>query len=560
VRAARSAINPSAKGTLIRALLLAIALALCLAAPTARASAPFHDSPHVAPIPEFGACDVIVKPTNAYTTLAQVNDPTKRVFCVEPGDYRSSGLIQLRASGSESQPRFLRFLASDGIRNAAQRTQHAVFEWIHVYGSWWIIQGLTIRPRHPDTTWLLAAINGDHNVFDGNLVDGSEHRPAGIQHGIVIDSWGGNPASHNVVQRNLVRSGNVGRNDMDYQGIYVRPAYQPGGSNDHNRVVDNEVVDWGDAVALDGVSTSCAEIGVQHGTIIDNNDLYITPAKYVDCATAAPNPNGQCSCSENGIDLKTDPGPDPADWTRVTNNRIWGFRPTPDVPCGGTGANGDAITSGSLCPGHVLIAGNVISEANNGVVPAGNRWIIAGNLFHDIRAVEGWRYGSAAIITTQYASDLDVQFNTIVSVDSAYDDRSANTETRCNAVIDNAGWMGIGHPRGTNHWTERNFLYDSSTVNWDGSTNEIFAGTAQSNSETYCYWRKRWSDPEQVCVPLGATTDASPHRATEHECDRALAAPFGIESIGFTTAPEPAAVALGAAALVALRLVRRARA
>ena len=535
-------------------------LTLVLAAPQARASLPFHDSPYARPVPDFGTCDVIVKPSNAYTTLAQINDPSKRVFCVEPGDYRSSGLLQLRASGTESQPRFLRFRASDGIRNAGQRTERAIFEWIHVYGSWWVIQGLTIQPRHPATNWMLAIINGDHNILDGNLLDGSEHLPEAIQHGIVIDSWGGDPATYNSVQRNLVRNGNMGRLDMDYQGIYLRPAYQPGGDNDYNRVVDNEVADWGDAVALDGYSTACTEIGLQHGTIVDNNDLYITPAKYVDCATAAPNPDGQCSCSENGVDLKTDPGPDPEKWTRITNNRIWGFRPTPDVPCGGTGANGDAITSGSLCPGHVLIEGNLISESNNGVVPTGNHWIIAGNLFHDIRAVEGWRYGSAAIITTATASNLDVLFNTIVSVDSAYDDRSSNTETHCNAILENTGWMGASQPRGANHWTERNFLYQSSTVNFDGATNEVFGDAAQSNSRTYCYWRKRWSDPEQVCVPLAATTDASPHRVTEHECDQAIAAPFGIASIGFTAAPEPAPASLGCVALLALWVARRARA
>jgi hypothetical protein len=558
VRAARFATNPPAKGTLIRALLLAIALASCLASPSARAGATFDDSPHLATIPDFGACDVTVTPANAYTTLAQVNDPTKRVFCVQPGNYRAYGLIQLRRSGTESQPRFLRFHAADGVRNAAQRPERATFEWIHVQASWWVIQGLTIQPKHPATTWLLAVINGDHNILDGNLVDGIDHRPESVQHGIVIDGYGGDPATHNVVQRNLVLNGNLGRLDIDYQGIYVRPGHHAGADNDFNRIVDNEVADWGDAVAVDGYDPGCGELGVQHGTVVDGNDLYITPAKYVDCDTAAPNPDGDCACAENGIDLKTDPGANPEAWTRITNNRLWGFRPTPDVPCGGSGATGQAITSGSMCPGHILVANNVISESNIGIVPAGNRWIIAGNLLHDIRAVEGWRYGSAAILTTQWASDLDIQFNTIVSVDSAYDDRSFDTDTRCNAVVDNIQWMGIGLPRGANHSTERNFHYQSSTVNWDGATNEVFSDAAESNAETYCYWRKRWSTPEQVCVPRAATTDASPHRAAVAECEQNVAAALGVPVVGFTAAPEADGAALGVAALLALgRLARR---
>jgi hypothetical protein len=552
VRASRLARNPLAKGALIRAALLALLLAIVCATPLAHASGPFRDSPHLAPIPDFGACDVIVNPQNAYTTLAQVNDPAKRVFCIQPGNYRAYGLIQLRRSGTESQPRFLRFHSTDGVRNASLRPERAIFEWIHVQASWWVIQGLTIQPRHSATSWLLAIINGDHNVLDGNLVDGIDQRPEAVQHGIVIDGYGGDPATYNVVQRNLVLNGNLGRNDMDYLGIHVRAATHPGADNDHNRIVDNEVGDWGDAITVAGYSESCAEPGVQHGTIIDGNDAYITPAKYVDCDTAAPNPNGECACAENGIGLKADGGPNPADWTIVTNNRAWGFRPTPHVPCGGSGSNGQAIEAGSRCPGHVLVAGNVISDSTTGISSAGNDWIIAGNLLHDIRATTDWRYGSAAITMTALTDGADVRFNTIVDVDTAYDDSSANTSTHCNVVIDNRGWMGIGQPRGPNHWTEQNFLYQSSTVNWDGTTNEVFADADASGSTTYCYWRKRWSGPEQVCVPRAATTDASPHRMAETRCEQDFAAPLGVPQIGFISAPEPDGAALAGAALLVL--------
>jgi MYXO-CTERM domain-containing protein len=530
---------------------------LCVASPSARASASFRDSPYLVPVPDYGACDVVVNPANAYTTLAQVNDPSKRVFCIEPGNYRAYGLIQLRRSGTEAQPRFFRFHASDGARNAVERSQRAIFEWIHVQASWWVIQGLTIQPRHPATTWLLAVINGDHNLIDGNLVDAIDHRPESTQHGIVIDGYGGDPATYNTVQRNLVRNGNQGRLDMDYLGIHVRPGFEPGTDNDHNRIIDNEVSDWGDAITVAGHDPNCGELGKQHGTIIDGNDVYVTPAKYVDCDTAAPNPDGECACAENGIGVKSDGGPAPENWTIVTNNRAWGFRPTPNVPCGGSGSNGQAIEAGSQCPGHVLVAGNAVADSNIGISSAGNDWIIAGNLLHDIRATSTWRYGSAAIVMTAILDGADVRFNTIVGVDTAYDDSSANTSTHCNAVIDNLGWMGIGQPRGPNHWTEHNFLYESSTVNWDGATNAAFPSASDSHSETYCYWRKRWSGPEQVCVPLAATTDASPHRIAETECERDFVAPLGVPVVGFTTAPEPDGAALGAIALGAAWFCRR---
>jgi hypothetical protein len=61
-----------------------------------------------------------------------------------------------------------------------------------------------------------------------------------------------------------------------------------------------------------------------------------------------------------------------------------------------------------------------------------------------------------------------------------------------------------------------------------------------------------------VCVPRGATTDASPHRAAESQCPRDVAAALGVPVVGFTAAPEADGDALGVVALLALgRLARR---
>jgi hypothetical protein len=497
---------------------------------------PFEDSRHHAAIPDPGRCDLVVNVGNAATALALLNDPSHRVFCIQPGDYRALGPLTLSLSGSEASRRYLRFDPASGPLQAIQQSARALFEAIRVRGSWWVIQGLTIQPRDPATYWLLSIEGGDHDVADGNLIDGIEHlNPQSAQAGVVIGALFGDPATHNAVQDNVVRNGNQSRQPVDYTGIAVLIGYQAGADNDDNAVLDNEVYDWGDGIAIASDRDDCNFAARPHGTIVDGNDVYITGDKRIDCTSGAPDPNGDCACAENGIDIKPDPGPDPAQWTLVTNNRVWGFRPTrfPSL-CGGSGALGQAISSGNQCPGHVLVAGNVVLDSTIGVEATGPGWIIAGNLLYEIRTAVGSAGGSAALLPLSTASDLDVEFNTIVGADNAYDDMSSNTVARCNVVIDGLGLNGRGGDRGPFHVTAYNFLYRSSEPNFVGATNQRFATEAESQNAERCFWRKRWTSPELVCVPFGATTAASPHAAAAAaNCDRNLGAPFGLLPIDY---------------------------
>ena len=315
------------------------------------ARAQFKNSPYTETIPDYGTCDVTITPSNASSTLKLINDPTERVFCVAPGDYRAFGRILLTESGTASQRRFLRLDIDDGKRNAVQRTQRALFESIVVLrANWWVVQGLTMQPHDGATTWFLTVWGGDHNVLDGNLVDGIEHVPLGTQDAVVVAGYQGDPATYNTLQGNVVRRGNQLRRPGDYEGILIEWGSTATEANDFNKVLDNEVYDWGSGVSVGGYTENCTEPAVQHGTVIDGNDVYITGAKRIDCNTGALDPNGDCSCAEEGLSQKGNPGSNPRDWTRMTNNRLWGFRPTtPKFSCGGTGANGQAIAAGNGC-------------------------------------------------------------------------------------------------------------------------------------------------------------------------------------------------------------------
>lgn len=539
----------------MRAMLRAAIVGSLVCAAPLRADPHFRDSPHTAPIPA-DPCDTILTRSLLVgsTTLLQqmLNDPARRVFCVQPGDYRAAGSLVLSASGTREQPRVLRFNADDGVRNAVQRPKRATFEQIHVLGSHWVVQGLTIRPLRPETTYFLTVWGGDSNVIDGNLVDGSE-QPNGNRSnvGIYVGAYEGDPAIGNTIQGNLVRYGNASFADVDFTGIEIADGRSAGESNDWNAVLDNEVVDWGDGISIRGHTDDCAQMVMQRGTIVDGNDVYVTTARRADCATGALDPEGECTCAENGIDVKANPGSDPALWTRITNNRVWGFRPTPAVGCGGSGSNGQAISAGSTCAGSVLAAGNVVSDATTGFSIAGERWVVVGNLVHEIRVSERTgNYSTHAIHPTPYATDVHIEFNTIVGVDMSYEHRSSYTLTECNVVIDDRVVAVGSTQRGVFHATERNFLYAAPQPTIQGSSNQRYDSPEQSGNVPYCYWRKRWSGPERVCIPFGATTASSTHFDAAEQCTPNALEPFGMAPRSFV--PEPEGGALAAAAIATL--------
>jgi hypothetical protein len=487
-------------------------------------------SDHVESIPAYGHCEVNVTPANAGTTLARLRDPLVRVFCVAPGDYRRFGPILLEASGTSTRRRFLR-LQADPIRPPLHEPARAIFEDIRILGSWWVVQGITVQPRDPDTYSFIRIEGGDYNVIDTCWLDGSQQANIGNQVGLLIMSNHTDPATYNTVQRNVVSNGNQRRLPLDYAGVLIVTSAYVGGNNDYNRVVENEIFNWGDGVALGDAGDDCNFVGQPHGTLIDGNDIYITANKRVRCTDGSPDPNGGCACAENGIDIKPSAGSLVADWTVVTNNRVWGYRPTVRgaASCGGSGSNGQAISAGNFCAGHVYVGGNAILDSTVGILPAGSNWIIAGNVFHGIRSSAG--VVGFAIAPIAQASHLDVEFNVMVNVDGGYDDASSYTDARCNVVIADAGVNPGGGWRGIGQVTAYNYLYDAPATSFAGATNRSFATVAESRNTDRCFTRRRWTQPEVVCIPYAHGTTESPHHQAMASCDADLGLPFGMPRI-----------------------------
>jgi hypothetical protein len=522
--------------------LAAVALSVALAAPRlahgGRDRQAFASSQHLEVVPDPGPCDVVITPANQAATLPLLNDADKRVFCVDAGDYRAAGHVELRSSGSPSARRYLRFNAPFPVPPAIGQTSRAIFQGLLLNeASFWVIEGIAVQPSGLQTyAYLVAILGGARNVLDGNLFDASLQVNYTRQNGVVVAATGaGVPSTRNSIQHNVIRGGNRTRLPIDYTGVSITSEPIAGAFNDYNKVLDNEIYDWGDGIQLSAPS-DCSDPARPRGTIIDGNDIYVTDAKRARCSDGAYDPTGECACAENGIDVKTSAGVRSDRWTRITRNRLWGFRPTVrEAPsCGGSGSRGQAITAGNACASHVFVAGNVILDSTIGILAEGGEWRIAGNLLSEIRTHDAANGNLGIAIYPLSGAGSLVQFNTVVGVDNAYQDTAADVAAQCNAVIHDRALNGASGPRGAGHVVRDNHLYESgSPNNLVDPTTAVFATAAESLDRQLCFLRRRWTAPEEVCVPLGRTTAASPHATPPPECATDLGAEFGIPAITY---------------------------
>ena len=421
---------------------------------------------------------------------AALSDPAKRVFCVAPGDYSAAGPIRLvSVSGSAAEPRVIRRLESELHPVDQAQEDRVVIQALSLKrADHWIIDGLTIQDSPPYTNWVQ---DSSHNVLNRLLVERSQG-PFDIKS---IDGI----SAHNVLQNSVLRENAVipGR---DVNCLNLRAPQQPGLEARGNKVLNNEIYDCTDALQLQ-IQESGVPTGTMPGTIIDENDFYLTSAMYSDCE-GNMDPQGACACAEVGLDLKIGgSGRGLADAVVVTNNRMWGFRPT--GTCGGSGQNGEIVSvSGTVK--YVLIRGNVLFDAGRGIhlANAASHVSIIGNTIVDIR---GGRYETLGIGLGPYS---EAHGNTVSRVDGPWAVVVGPAELRCNVVLDSGG--AVTRETGT-PVADYNAYYGTPPYSRPGANDIVKSNAADSGNERYCVWTRRWTGPKRVCFPRVAPTPGSPH-------------------------------------------------
>lgn len=379
-----------------------------------------------------------------------LNEPSKRVFCVTPGNYQVRGFMDVTASGTEGQPRVIRYYDPNSPKSDSHPVHQAEEARAVVAGfdfdnaDWWVISGITLRATKDASQTLLilrdtretAEDGGSHVVLDRLLVEGG----GGGAGQILISEEG------NVLQNSVVRNTHLEPN-WDQHCVVV--ARSLGGVCKDVRIVNNEIYDCGgDSIQVHGGG------GVRGLSVIENNDFYITEALYRDCDRA-----DQCACAENALDLKNGGQSDAP--LLIAHNRGWGFRPTL-TRCSSTGSGGEAVVIHQDAQ-YLLMRGNVLFDSPGGIhTPneASHHVSLIGNVIADMVN------GAQGIGQLHKAIQFEAYYNSLVK----------------------AG----GISGGSDHHKACNLTEAQS-----------------SDNAELCFHIRRWTDPQRVCIAKGRLMAAS---------------------------------------------------
>jgi len=452
-------------------------------------------------LPYRGFSEDEVKVIDEVSDWQAVNDPDYRIFYVHPGDYREAGRITLTASGKEGRPRWLIYRDPENPKDTTTHPYHmdkdrqVLIDHLELDGaSHWVVDRLRWHR-------MTRVVNGSsHNIFNRCLalqIDTSRGRQC-----MVIRS----NSNHNTVQ-NCVFANTPPMPGKDCCGIYIRNA-------DYTHVVNNEIFN----MPGDSIQTGQAR---QHarGTVIQGNDLYVTPRIYTD-GEGNFTREGNYAASENAIDIKAHWQPyqevAPEDnWLIIENNRMWGFRRT-DSKAGSTGSGGTHVVIHYTTSSAVRVRNNVMFNGRMGLGVSKNEELKLGpishhdvhnNLFWDLQIGMKPRHIDQALYYRNVLVDVDRWLTMWESDDSKPRD---NLITH-NVIID-------GEEKGVNPES----LHDSNRIGANAfyNTPSHFAQASQSivkPTASAARHRpielevKRITDPTVITIPHARVTDQGPH-------------------------------------------------
>jgi hypothetical protein len=319
------------------------------------------------------ACDINnseVAIIDSVAGFSQVNDPAKKVFCIEPGNYDVP--LDLSQSGAEGESRFLRYYNPSEIEEIhpanMDETDRAVVKTLYFLGSHhWIVDRLTVR--NPDQ---YAFIRMQTRLpYNPHWADDVNHI---VLNRLLVEESGGSAGmiamgGYNLtVQDSVVRNSFITPNQDDHCLVFY-------GNN--NAVVGNEIYNC----AGDMIQISIG--GGIAGGIIAENELYVTP-EYRSDGQGNLDPNGEFLCAENALDAKGAGTPESP--LLVTGNKIWGFDREDDPTCATSGGGYIAVIN-HFNTTHMLFKDNIIYDSGIGLIfanPTVNDSTYADNLFHNL--------------------------------------------------------------------------------------------------------------------------------------------------------------------------------
>lgn len=355
-----------------------------------------------------------------------------RVFLLNPGDYRKYGVLNIsNKNGSESKPCIVAALA-EGSTNSVSAThpvkwsgnasKEILLEALQLKNSdYWIFYGITFRGNN--------ALKGEMVGGNTNMIrDGADYNI--IANCLVEKVLEGSfirilNSSFNRIQTCVIRDKVAGPKG-DNVGILIS-AY--GGLESRGNVISsNEIYNVTDDIAISRQDANVnknvqrPQTGEAPGTVIENNDLYITPALY----KTADFGKSVSACAENALDLKTGTYSDKSeDKILIMYNRMWGFRKS-ENDCGASGSAGQAVVLHRNAA-NIFFYNNIVSDAPGAVWIMGTNPLypsekvknidIINNIFYNINRKSEGDVEAGEVF--HLARTAQVYNNTIISCDIA---------------------------------------------------------------------------------------------------------------------------------------------
>jgi hypothetical protein len=451
---------------------------------------------------------------------AQVNSDQYRIFLVTPGDWRQAGTIELTSSGTEEAPRWLIYYDPENPKDQTHpwhmpADKRAFVDRIYMNGAcWWVIDRLRLNKSNP------VRQGSCHNVLNRLMI--YEMDRANSRSSIHI---GNQRDPEDKSNYNTVQNCVIGRTPptprKDGAGVYITNA-------DHNRIVKNEIFD------IPGDSVQTGQSGEHaRGTIIQDNDFYLTTALYSD-GSGNLTPDGPYAGAENAVDIKAhwqprDELPPPEDeYMIIENNRMWGFRYT-DRNVAATGSGGATVVIHYRTSSGVRVRNNLVFDGVTGYHcsykaqrgPNQPRFHdVHDNLFWNIRQIEGARGTGQAISITE-AWDSEYRNNIVVDCEFYLDMNTVggNQRNRPYArrnVIDRNVFIASGRPERPDYHESVEFgpnaYYGSPPLPQNQDGDSIVRDDARAaRHKPLRVTIKRITDPTVIEIPCGQITRNSPH-------------------------------------------------
>jgi hypothetical protein len=444
------------------------------------------------------ACDQTITASTPWSAINWANN----TICIQAGDHVAKGTLTIPANangtGTDSNFKVLRYTRAGDDNDEPWLAQQlagtqARLERLVVEGDFWLIHRLTFPNVSGVAERILFFATTGNDVRDviinRVLVEGGG---AGTGfHGISTDGEHG-PSDYQglSIQNSVLR--NVGPLAPETESIGI--SLHVGRSDIDSRyyIVNNELHDWVSHLIQIGRD----QLPIIPGIVVENNDLYVSPALH--------QPNGTAA-SESPLSIKVK-GSEQFP-TRVMHNRIWGARSTAmDLCCTGE-RGGQAITTYSTLE-YLLIQNNVIGESNIGSFPTDNSsWI--GNIFYSIKKYFDCGNDCNSHVLQWGGAANEVYLNTVIDNPSySFSTGVApNLDIRCNTLISAADRDPTGGGPSGSAVIDDNVFYDSPTLHANGVDNNIVSGIrTRENGATYSVGEIIRTGPVNSC---GAENDSS---------------------------------------------------